>query len=669
MRQLFIVVFAVFSFCLPQAAFAKPSLDDYAGLPDVSYASLSPDGRYVALARPYKGKQAAFIYDIDNPGDPKIIPNPSDEIDMGSFHWRGPKHLVFVISRSVKDGRDRYEIRRLASYNVDTGKFVTLMSKGARDIESSNPSMTWVVNRLPDDPDHILMGAWSYEGRSAAGLRKVQMSRQRENNGFRIKTFKVNLTTGKAKAQETAAQHTVDIITTNSGKLAARLDYDKDRKTYAAYGKTTGEWKEIYKESTTKRTFNFQGMSQKANMAIISRYGSGGYRELVEMSLLDGTTGETLFSSSIYDFGNVLFDPNTRQVVGVTVEKDIEEFVFFDKDLKQWQAELAAEFPGQSTFLTQWNADRSRFLLFVSGGGTAGEYYLFDTGDMSLSKLGARYPNIGKADIAATVPLNVTASDGLNIPGYLTLPLGKTKAQGPFSTVVLPHGGPESRDNAEFGYWAQYLAAQGYAVYQPNFRGSSGYGGDFRDAGYGQFGGKMIDDVIDGTKGLMAQNVAQPGKICIMGASYGGYAALAASVKAPDLYACTISVNGVTNVGEFFSWSVDRSGKRGQTANYWRNYIGRDNIMALPGPDKLTTLWSPARQAGKLKAPVLLMHGDEDTNVPYEQFEFMKRALKRAGAEHEAVTMKNNDHYLRTTAARKEVLSRSGAFLAKHLGP
>ena len=456
MRHFLFIVFAVFSFCLPQSAFAKPTLDDYAGLPDVSYASLSPDGRYVALARPYKGKQAAFIYNIDNPGDPKVIPNPSDEIDMGSFHWRGPKHLVFKISRPVKEGRQRFEIQRLISYNVDTGKLSTLMSKGAREIESSNSSITNVANTLPNDPEHILMVASAYDGRST-GIKSAKSS-SRFNDGFRLKTYKVNLTSGKAKGKETTNQKTIDVVTDINGELIARLDYDLDSKVYSAYGKTTGKWKQIYRENTTARAFNLQGEGQTADTVVISRYGNNGYRELVEMSLLDGTLGKTLFSSTKHDFSYPLFDPNTWQIVGVVVDKDVEEFVFFDKELRQWQAELAAEFTGQKVFLTDWNAERTRFLLFVSGGGTAGEYHLFRTDDMSLSKLGSKYPKLGKADIASTISFDITAGDGTKIPGYLTLPVGKTKAQGPFPTVVMPHGGPEARDNAEFDYWAQYLA-------------------------------------------------------------------------------------------------------------------------------------------------------------------------------------------------------------------
>ena len=666
MRHFLFIVFAVFSFCLPQSAFAKPTLDDYAGLPDVSYASLSPDGRYVALARPYKGKQAAFIYDIDTPGDPKVIPNPSDEIDMGSFTWHSSTHLVFKISRAVKKDRNRYEIQRLISYNVDTGKLSTLMSKGAQSIEDSNPSITNVVNTLPSDSEHILMVASSYDGRST-GVKSVKSKSMGGSDGFRLKTFKVNLSSGKAKAKDVTNQKTIDIVTDINGELIARLDYDLDSKVYSAYGKTTGKWKQIYRENTTARAFNLQGEGQTANTVVVSRYAANGYRELVEVSLVDGAIGKTLFSSTKYDFSYPLFDPNTWQIVGVVIKKDVEEYVFFDKELRQWQAELAAEFAGQKVSLTDWNAERTRFLLLVSGGGTAGEYHLFRTDDMSLSKLGSKYPKLGKADIASTISFDITASDGTKIPGYLTLPAGKTKAQGPFPTVVMPHGGPEQRDNAEFDYWAQYLASQGYAVYKPNFRGSAGYGSTFRNAGYSEFGGKMVDDVVDGTKALVMQRVAKSGKICIMGASYGGYAALAASVREPDLYACTISVNGVTNVSEMFAWVLERGDRDSRAANYWRRYMGADNLGAAAGKNKITNLWSPARQAFKLKAPVLIFHGKEDTNVPYEQFEFMRKALKREGIPFEAVVMKTNDHFLRTSEARKEVLGKSGEFLAKHL--
>jgi dipeptidyl aminopeptidase/acylaminoacyl peptidase len=672
MRNLIFVVLATLVFCLPQAVSAKPTLNDYAGLPDVSYASLSTDGRYVALTRPLDGQPAAFIYDIDNPGAPKVIGNQEDSIDMGNYNWLGPKHLVFTLSRSVtppssQKSQERYEIQRLASYNIDTGKFAILMSKGARNIEASNPSMTWVVNTLPSQPNHILMGAYAYEARSS-GLQVAQSKGQASNSGFRVKTFKVNLTTGKAKGGEVANQKTVDIITNSKGDLIVRMDFDEARKKYSVHSRTSGKWKEIYDEKGTGRPFNLQGLGQTENTLIISRYGTSGFRELVEVSLDTGAVGKKVYSSHTYDFDSALRDPKTYNIIGVSYQDDYNSYSFIDQELKQWQAELKASFPGQHVALYEWNDQRTRFLVFVEGGGSAGEYHLFDTANMSLSKLGSSYPKIAKADIASVVTFDITASDGLKIPGYLTLPLGKAKAQGPFALVVMPHGGPEARDDADFDYWAQYLASRGYAVYQPNFRGSSGYGSDFRDAGYGEFGGKMVDDVIDGTKALIAQGIANSDKICIMGASYGGYSALASGIKAPDLYKCIISINGVTDVAPQFSWTVNNSGKDSEGANYWRRYMGRNNLMAAPGPQNPTTLWSPARQAGKIKAPVLIMHGNEDTNVPYRQFVAMKKALKSAGKDFEAISMKGNDHYLKTTEARKMVLGKSITFLDKHIG-
>ncbi len=677
MRIIGFVVFLVLAFGGAQTVLAKPSLDDYAGLPDVSYASLSTDGRYVALTRPFKGKPAAFIYDIDNPGTPKVIGNPDDNIDMDSYRWLGPKHLVFTLSRSVKPpsgqkSQERYEIRRLASYNTDTGKFATLMSKGAREVEAHNPSITWVVNTLPAEPNFILMAAYVHDARSS-GLAKAQsMGNRKRGGGFRIKTFKVNLTTGRAKSGELATQKTVDILVDIKGKLVVRYDFDEDRKQYSVHSRTSGKWKEIYEEKGTERAFNLQGLAQAPNTAIISRYGANGFRELVEMSLETGAVGKQIYSSKTNDFNAVLRDNKTYNIVGVRYQDDHHNRAYFDKDLRQWQAELKASFPGQHVMLFAWNTQRSRFLVYVEGGGSAGEYHLFDTADMSLSKLGSRYPKITNTHIASVSAFDITASDGLKIPGYLTLPPGKTKAHiqtmGPFALVVMPHGGPEARDDASFDYWAQFLAARGYAVYQPNFRGSSGYGVEFRNAGYGEFGGKMVGDVIDGAKALVAQGVANPDKMCIMGASYGGYSALASSVKAPDLFKCVISINGVSNVAEQYSWSVEKYGKDSETVNYWRRYIGRDNLQARPGPNKPTTLWSPARQAHKIKSPVLVMHGNEDTTVPYEQFMSITRALKSAGKDFEGVTMKGNDHYLKTTEARKDMLGRSIAFLDKHIG-
>jgi len=649
----------------PTADAAQP-LDSYASLPDVAYASLSPDGKYLALTRPYKGKLSAFFYSVDNPGDPKVIPNTDGDIDMRNYQWLGPKHIVFTLSRTTKSGRELIVIKRLAAYNIETGKFATLMSKGASEVVKTNYQITNVISTLPEEPDTILMGAYVFD--TASNRLGLQSRLGNSDTGFRLRTFRVDLNSGKAKPEELTHKNTFDVIVDTNGDIVARYDYDNDLKKYALFARKNGKWDKITEIKGTSRTFNLQGVGQSPNSVVISRYGSNNFRELAELSLDSGTIGKTLFSSSKYDFDHNLTDPKSQKIVGVNIPEDVSKNIYFDRDLKQWQAELAATFAGQSVQLTDWNNDRSRFLVYVEGGGSAGEYHLFKTSDMSLSKLGSSYPSLKKSDIAKTISFDTMASDGKKIPGYLTLPVGKLRSQGPFPTVVLPHGGPESRDDASFDYWAQFLASRGYAVYKPNFRGSSGYGASHRNAGYGEWGGKMIDDIVDGTKSLKTQNIAHAERLCIMGGSYGGYAALAASVRAPDLYKCAISINGVTNVGEFFSWNIDNYGKSSQSSNYWRDYIGRDNLTALPGTKRVLSQWSPAKMANQIKSSVLIMHGDKDDRVPYEQFKFMKSALSKTNIEHKAITMKGNDHFLRSSESRKQFLSAAESFLHQNIG-
>ncbi|MEL7232130.1 MAG: prolyl oligopeptidase family serine peptidase, partial [Pseudomonadota bacterium] len=235
-------------------------------------------------------------------------------------------------------------------------------------------------------------------------------------------------------------------------------------------------------------------------------------------------------------------------------------------------------------------------------------------------------------------------------------PPGKTKADAPLPLVMLPHGGPEARDTAAYDWLAQAIASQGYLVMQPNFRGSAGYGAEFRNAGYGEFGGKMIDDITDGAAWAVSQGFAKPG-YCSMGWSYGGYAALMTGLKDTENAKCLISINGVTDVNMVFEDNDSRS----SSFAYWENYIGdfyktrRSERRAI----------SPRLRADDYKMPVLLLHGDEDTTVPVRQSKSLYERLDNS-ADRRIMVFEGDDHQLARTPSRVKVLEESLAFLAAH---
>jgi dipeptidyl aminopeptidase/acylaminoacyl peptidase len=254
--------------------------------------------------------------------------------------------------------------------------------------------------------------------------------------------------------------------------------------------------------------------------------------------------------------------------------------------------------------------------------------------------------------------IHYAARDGLDIPAYLTLPPGVTDPSG-LPLVVLAHGGPASRDVAGFDWWAQALASRGYAVLQANFRGSTGYGRAFLEAGYGEWGRKMQTDLSDGVRWLAAEGIIDPARVCIVGASYGGYAAMAGLTLDSDVYRCGVSVAGVSDLRRMVNWEAEQARhKNNQTVRYWNRFMGAARLN-----DRALDALSPAFLAASVDSPLLLIHGRDDTVVPIEQSRVMAEALRRAGKPVEFVELPGEDHWLSRSATRQQMLAETVRFL------
>jgi dipeptidyl aminopeptidase/acylaminoacyl peptidase len=256
-------------------------------------------------------------------------------------------------------------------------------------------------------------------------------------------------------------------------------------------------------------------------------------------------------------------------------------------------------------------------------------------------------------------PISYSAADGLKIPGFLTLPPGTAGKNLPL--IVFPHGGPAAADMLDFDWWAQAMAAQGYAVLQPNFRGSA-LDTRFIEAGFGEWGRKMQTDLSDGVRYLASQGIIDPKRVCIVGASYGGYAALAGVTLDPGVYRCAVSVAGISDMRRFREWV--RGVGWGRDLRYWDRFIGTSDKN-----DPALLAISPIEHVSAVTAPVLLIHGRDDTVVPFEQSDVMESALKRAGKKVELVTMKHEDHWLSHSETRLQMLEACVKFLKENNPP
>jgi len=350
-------------------------------------------------------------------------------------------------------------------------------------------------------------------------------------------------------------------------------------------------------------------------------------------------------------------------VLGYETHDGFTEYEFTEPALKAAWPMVKGVFKGKQVTLSSWTPDFGKLVVYVDAGSESGAYYLVDLTAKKVNPLGRAYPKLAAADVGEVKAVKYPAGDGLEVSGYLTLPPGKSAAKG-LPLIVLPHGGPQSRDTAGFDWWAQSLASRGYAVLQPNFRGSAGFGQAFTVAGHGEWGRKMQTDLSDGVAYLAAQGTIDPKRVCIMGGSYGGYAALAGVTLQKGVYRCAVAVAPVADLDDFLQWRVNRGGAKSLTIRYWNRFLGVD---AYNDP-KLAAL-SPTKQAAQASAPVMLIHGKDDTVVPFDQSADMTRALQAAGKPVEFVTLRGEDHWLSSAETRLEMLTSAVGFLEKNNPP
>ena len=633
---------------LSPPAHAKPPLEAFGDVPGVRGMELSPDGKKVAFLQRVNGEDVLLIHDLTTKTT-KGLTRVGD-IRARYVHFVGNDYVVLVASKDTRTVgyRGRYEFSTAFSFNLANGASTQLL-RYTNDIYPAQAGLGRILGVEPGGKN-VLMPAF--------------MGAQESDPGFDL--LRVPLDSGRGGRLDggRGTHHTIDWLVDSSARVVAREDFnDKNQYHSVRVRQANGEWKTIYQKETSLPEISVVGISKDAKSLFVIDDNESAFLSLYTMSLEDGSMVGPVMQREKAEVAGVITDIN-RTVHGVIYSGMYPTYDMFDETIEADINAVMNALGSSAVYLDSWSDDWSKMLFFAEGGTQAERYYLFDRKTKGLSMISQARPELKQEDVGEVFTIEYRARDGLKIPSLVTWPTNVApENRKNLPLVVMPHGGPQAYDAVGFDWLAQYLANEGYAVLQPNFRGSAGFGQEFTAAGYGEWGRKMQDDITDGANALVKMGWADPSRICIVGWSYGGYAALAGGAATPDLYKCVASIAGVSHLREMLANERKEHGPRSRTVTYWEALIGdpdkdRDAIDAV----------SPALHADKFKAPVLLIHGASDLVVPIRQSEMMNDALRNAGKPVQYIRIEGDDHSLVEDASRRQALTALGEFLKTHIG-
>ena len=542
---------------------------DYGTLPNVSEAQISPDGETLALLQTLKGEPALVIRSLS---DLKAKPAA---IGLGGqkardLLWVDSDYLLVLISDSadvrVTTGMEKIEYWRWIAVNKNDFKPQRIFGKS--DSHYIRPDAGELVATLPNKPGVALFARDEFKAANRSATRFKQ------DDKFRYSLIEVNLKNGKEKIVEYGNEFTVDWIVNSNGDPILRRDFDQEKEQERIFTRLPGQ-SDLTQVATHPRKLGYRSKinyisgGPTPDTVYATFTNESGTRALATASLETGAIIETVFENDQFDIDRLIWDFTQSKITGISYTDHLPQYFHLDPAVQKIQDTLKKALQGGAPAVESLTADQMKFIISASYTDHPIQYFMFDKNTKRLDLIAASYSRLDGNTIAKKSSYDYTASDGLEIPGYLTLPTSGPSKNLPL--IVLPHGGPAARDDQSFDWWAFFYAANGYAVYQPNFRGSSGYGSTFRNAGDNEWGRKMQSDVSDGVRKLISEGKVDRERICIVGASYGGYAALAAATLTPDLYACAVSVNGVTDVAAMLG-QAKQSSKT--SLRYWESLIG-----------------------------------------------------------------------------------------------
>ncbi len=584
---------------------------------------VSSGGEYISWLAPWENRLNVFVQPADGSAEPRRLTDATKR-DISGYFWSAKDQIVYL----QDDGGD--ENFHLYAVGADGG--------GKHDLTPFPGVRVGVVDDLRDDEDHIL----------------ISMNK-RDARVFDV--FRLNTRSGDMELVAENPGSVSSWVTDHEGKVRAAVQTDGVNTELLTRAAEDQPFRKVlstnFRESVDPLFFTYDNKELYAS----SNLG----RDKAAIVRIDPATGkelEVLFEHPEVDTGQLLGSDKRKVLTAAVFTRDKTEYHFFDEWRRQLQEKLEKKLPGVEVALSSMNRDEDRFIVRTHSDRSRGAYWFYDAKTDELRKLADVSPWLDEEQLSPMVPVRIPARDGLELPAYLTLPPGVEPKGLP--AVLLVHGGPWARDDWGFDGGAQFLANRGYAVLQVNFRGSTGYGRDFWEKGFKQWGKKMQDDVTDAAKWLVGEGIADPERIAIYGGSYGGYAALAGMAFTPDVYAAGISFVGPSNLFTLLA----------TVPPYWEP-MRKMQYEMIGDPDKekdLLTAASPLFSADKIRAPLLIAQGANDPRVKKAESDQIVAALKARGIDVPYIVKDNEGHGFANEENRMYFYRAVEKFLAKHLG-
>lgn len=597
-------------------------LTDFFRNPETAGYSLSPDGEHIAYMKPWEKRLNVYVRKVGEQAETRLT--DARERDIAGSAWASNNRIVYIQDTG---GDENY---RLHAVNID--------GSGFKELTPFEGVRAGIVDPLEDNDDEML----------------ISLNR-RDPRVFDV--YRINVNTGAMELSAENPGNVAEWLTDNDGRLRAAVTTDGVRSSLL-YRETEKDAFHTVVTTDFKNTLDPLFFSfDNQRLYVASNIG----RDKTAVYLYDVKGAKFLdliYQHPEVDVSGLLRSKARKVITGVAFTTDKPQHDFFDPARRQLQEALEARLPGRRVAVTGMSRDEKRVIVRTFSDKSRGACYLYDHAAGRLEKLAELSPWLNESDMADVQPIHFTARDGLTIHGYLTLPKGEISGRLPI--VVNPHGGPWARDVWGFDPETQFLANRGVGVLQINFRGSTGYGKAFWEAGFKQWGGKMQDDITDGVQWLIREGIADPKRIAIYGASYGGYAALAGLTFTPDLYACGIDYVGVSNIFTLLE----------TLPPYWE--LGRQMMYEMVGDpvkdQELLKQVSPVFHAGRIKAPLLVAQGANDPRVKKAESDQIVQALRQRGVDVEYIVKDNEGHGFHNEENRFDFYRRMEVFLARHLG-